>query len=116
MESYWKCPKLSGVGTFLKFITIKDFDNNEEIPTVDPENKYLEKFIEKGLQVNAPSQIIKRHAEDKMFNLGIHQLLCSCNATHKTTDEFLPYACQKMSVKDCIEAFDKSKAQSKTNL
>ena len=116
VKSYWKRPKLTEIGKSLKCITTKDFSSKREIPEVDPENRFLNKFIERGLQVAAPTQLMKHYTDNKILNLGIHQLLCSWSDTNKTADDFLQYVCQIMNTNDCIEAFEKSKAQGKSNV
>lgn len=116
--SYWKKPKLSGVGTSIQFVKVDDFskkdkveEKHEEIPT------FLEKFIDRAIKHGASSQIVKYFSDDVLLNLGIHQLLCCFqSAKKKSPDEFISYAASKMSMDLCAKVFEKTKEQSHCSL
>ncbi|CAG9763417.1 unnamed protein product [Ceutorhynchus assimilis] len=116
--SYWKKPKLSGVGTLLQFVKVQDFAKDAREEIVNPTNKYfLEQFIGRAIECGASSQLLKYYNEDKLLNLGIHQLLCSFqNDGKQMADEFIMYAASKMSTALCNEAFSKTKEQSECSI
>lgn len=113
VECYWRKSKLAGVGTKLKFITVKDFG---AVPPITRQQSFLDQFIEKSKEANTSAQLLKYYSEDGMEKLGLHTIICDFSSADKSCEVFLKFAAERMSTEACVEIFHATEGQSECSL
>ncbi|XP_031359073.1 uncharacterized protein LOC116182672 [Photinus pyralis] len=121
ITSYWKKPRLSAVGTSLKFVTAAEFRKTRnttpgpsEAATIVPE---LTKAAESA---NLTGHLLKYTSdayEDKFECLSVYKLMCKFAAEGGSEcSDFLKFATTRMIPSVCTDAAKMTKLQAKSPL
>lgn len=115
---YWTKSKLSKIGTSIKFLTLKDFGATSELSSDEDGAHFLKEVVDKGLETNSQSQLLKHFKKDGITeNLGLYQLMLQFIATGQDSyPEFLQFCSSIMDTQLCSQAAEITQEQSKCGL
>ncbi|KAK9717164.1 Viral alkaline exonuclease [Popillia japonica] len=116
VTSYWKKPRLSSVGTSLKFITASGFIKKTVNPPICDISSFRNELTSVGESSNLTGHLIKYASatyEDAFEKLSLYKLMLRFrNIGGIECDEFIKFAATQMNNSLCTEAEKRTRAQS----
>ncbi|KAI4468013.1 hypothetical protein MML48_2g00001847 [Holotrichia oblita] len=116
VTSYWKKPRLSSVGTSLKFITASGFIKKTVNPPICDISSFRNELTSVGESSNLTGHLIKYASatyEDAFEKLSLYKLMLRFrNIGGIECGEFIKFAATQMNNSLCTEAEKRTRAQS----
>lgn len=115
---YWAKSKLSKVGTSIKYLTLKYFGAKEDLSSDEDSSRFLKEVLEKGVQYQSDSQLIK-HFKSNLIedNLGLYTLMMRfLSSQDNDCTQFLNFCTNMMDAQLCMEVSVKTAGQSNCSL
>lgn len=120
VTSYWKKPRLSGVGTSLKFTTAGEFSKKTVNPPICDVSSFCSELTSAGESANLTGHLLKYASatyEEAFDKLSLYKLMLEFRSTGGIEcEDFIKYAATQMSESICMEAEKRTTAQSTTPL
>ncbi|XP_030762458.1 uncharacterized protein LOC115887233 [Sitophilus oryzae] len=120
VTSYWKKPRLSGVGTTLKFTTARDFSKKTVNPPVCDVLSFRNELTSLGESSKLTGHLLKYTSEtyeESFEKLSLYKVMLQFRSKGGIEcDDFIKFAVSQMSNSLCSEAEKKTRAQSENPL
>lgn len=120
VTSYWKKPRLSDVGTAVKFVEVKEFGKQASVTSTQLADKsFLNELLEEGKKENINCHLMRSTLcfKDDFMGLSLHRLALDFQTQGAGSfQDFLSFAKQHMPADLCKQAEKATRAQSKCPL